>query len=662
METKADSEGSSFNCKKVVFAASFLLFTQLLICSCSSPEDFIKPVSIPPSEGATSIHSMEQFKELAYNANLTETASQQEVKFVIINAASRSPALYFINSQTYQYHYDFVVKSLRATISLENFNRRAYFNSEKDFLAGEIIFHPNYSRASGQTGIFAMGFWPADPVPKKGVEIAFGLISDSLLIPACSIVYHPKGSIQERLIVEEQYDKSHIPFILTDQLFANMNFIPYNTGESFGILRLTPGTHFSFSDIVLFKTLPGQTGQISGMITEFPQTPLSHVNILAMQNNIPNAFIRSFSLKDEIVKLDNRPVRFIVDDDRYIIEEATLTEVEHHIDSQRPKEVQIPIADTSEDRIRVLSDICFTDNNKYGAKAANVAELKRFLPIGKVPDGFAVPFIHYIRFMNENGLFDTVRQMLADTLFLVDLDYRAEKLRHLQVLIENGHVNSVSESLFQSVLSTYHGGTPLRCRSSANTEDLASFSGAGIHSSFTHHLDEGPLSKSIKQVWASLWNYEAFQARSFYNVDHFKSAMGVLIHPNFKGEKANGVAVTRNIFDPAWRGFYVNVQVGEDLITNPDGESIPEEILISAIGPQQRYEKQYLRYSNQLERGGTVLSQTHIDELVRYMELIQNHFKVQYNALHDDGFAMEIEFKITSENILVIKQARPWID
>ena len=52
-------------------------------------------------------------------------------------------------------------------------------------------------------------------------------------------------------------------------------------------------------------------------------------------------------------------------------------------------------------------------------------------------------------------------------------------------------------------------GTPLRCRSSTNNEDLPGFSGAGLYDSSTHRPDEGHLSESIKQVYASLWNYRA---------------------------------------------------------------------------------------------------------------------------------------------------------
>ena len=55
------------------------------------------------------------------------------------------------------------------------------------------------------------------------------------------------------------------------------------------------------------------------------------------------------------------------------------------------------------------------------------------------------------------------------------------------------------------------------------------------------------------------------------------------------------------------------------------------------------------------------MSSGQIGQLRRHLQEIHNHFKGLYNPAAGDPFAMEIEFKITSENKLAIKQARPWV-
>ena len=183
--------------------------------------------------------------------------------------------------------------------------------------------------------------------------------------------------------------------------------------------------------------------------------------------------------------------------------------------------------------------------------------------------------------------------------------------------------------------------------------------GAGLYSSYTHNVDEGHFQKSAKQVWASLWNYRAYEEREFWRIDHFVAAMGILVHPNYADERANGVGVTTNIFDPNWEGHYINVQVGENLVTNPDADSIPEEYLIARLAGTTD-EIQYTHFSNQVPEGETVLTRAQALDLKAKMNTLHNHFRTKYSPSNPNTWGMEIEFKITAEGRLAIKQARPW--
>ena len=149
--------------------------------------------------------------------------------------------------------------------------------------------------------------------------------------------------------------------------------------------------------------------------------------------------------------------------------------------------------------------------------------------------------------------------------------------------------------------ATYPVGQSLRYRSSTNNEDLPGFSGAGLYDSKTQDPDETEedgIDKSIKGVWASLWNFRAFVERDFHRVDHLTTAMGVLVHPNYSDELANGVAVSYDPFSGREGAYYVNTQIGEDLVTNPEANSVPEELLLLSGGSYE-----VLVYSNRVEYG-----------------------------------------------------------
>ncbi len=131
--------------------------------------------------------------------------------------------------------------------------------------------------------------------------------------------------------------------------------------------------------------------------------------------------------------------------------------------------------------------------------------------------------------------------------------------------------------------------------------------------------------------------------------------MGVLLHPNFKGELANGVAVTDDILYNTRSNYYVNLQKGEDLVTNPNSESSTEEVLVAW------YKQDGDQRVRQTADGQPLMNEAQIDQLRTYLAKIHGRFARLYGKSEKDPFAMEVEFKITSDGKLVIKQARPWV-
>ena len=259
--------------------------------------------------------------------------------------------------------------------------------------------------------------------------------------------------------------------------------------------------------------------------------------------------------------------------------------------------------------------------------------------------------------MKAHDFYSRIETMLADEDFQSDFEVQDDMLDDLRDDIKDAATPAWIITALTTMHATFPAGTSLRYRSSTNNEDLPGFNGAGLYDSKTQHPDEtveDGIDKSLKQVWASLWTFRAFTERDFYRVDHLAAAMGVLVHPNFSDELRNGVAVS---YDPLYGrdgNYYVNTQLGEDLVTNPDAYSVPEEILI-----WDALQFRVIATSNQVPPGQLLMSRSQLQQLYQHLEVIHDHFKRLYNPARGDPFAMEIEFKITSENVLAIKQAAP---
>lgn len=410
-------------------------------------------------------------------------------------------------------------------------------------------------------------------------------------------------------------------------------------------------------DVVVYQALPNELPRVAGVITTVQQTPLSHVNLRAIQDDVPNAYVPG-ALADEGIKaLVGRYVKYTVSDTGIAVEPATQSQVEEHHAAARPKDPQTPERDLTVRTVTPLAKVGFSDWRTFGVKAANLATLATFrLADVEIPDGYAVPFSFYDEFMRTNGFYDRVRALLADESFRNDPEVQDEKLGELRDAIKAASMPAWMEQALTDVQRAFPTGSSIRCRSSTNNEDLPNFSGAGLYDSKTQHPDEGPLSKCVKQVFASVWNLRAFLERDFYRIDHLATAMGVLLIPAVGDEKANGVAVS---YDPVFEtpgAYYVNAQLGEDLVTNPEAKSVPEALLLAADGTVG-----YITHSNLIEPGTSLLTDAQLATLRASLTVIRDRFAALYAPAAGERFAMEVEFKITAKGALSIKQARTWI-
>jgi len=620
------------------------------------------------NDGALFLADIETYDTLSKRDNFPGAQSVKEVKFLITDVKT-NPRLHFINVNENEFHYDFARNVLNKYREYDFwtgnsvFSSQTYFTNNRINLAGSLVSHENYVAPDGKRGIYTMEFWPTDPVSFDHIQLAHELISRATPF-IDHLAYHAPSETQ-RVIQEanrDRFESSFINIIETDDLFSNIDYQPMNQESSFGRLVLaSSATTLSARDIVIFENLPNDLTHIAGIITEIPQTPLSHINLKARQNNTPNAFISNASEDPRIAPFIGENVYFEVLPDGFVIRLATQEELDDYFESIRPDVTSYPDRDLTYLSIQPFSSISFTDTNGFGGKTTNLAVLNDLMP-DKAPFGFGVPFYFYDEFMKHNGYYTEASSMMAEEDFQNDPVIREERLKNFRKRIKSeSSFPAWMISAFTDLQNAFPPEVTPRLRSSANAEDSVDFNGAGLYDSFTHKSHEGHITKSVRQVYASLWNYRAYEEREFYRIDHLTAAMGITVHSNFKNEQSNGVAVARNIFDPSWEGFYVNSQIGEDLVTNPELNSTPEELLAANLAGDDPYEIQYIRFSNQLPAGETVLTKAQVIELVTALKRLNSHFRTLYRPVPSD-FAMEIEFKITEEGNLVIKQARPWVN
>ncbi len=604
-------------------------------------------------DGSTSIPDAETFMELATINNVGWAPfldDQLYVKFGILDRDTPEPKVYFINSNTHYIHANFF-NSIGANVT-------------GDDGSGEIVFNPNTITSNGIIGSYSFNFSFGNAYDFEDTQRTFELLAANMPFLQNNL-NHFIGQGDEGQYLNQyadQYEGSRIEVVLESEVFADINFIPFHEAEGYGFFKHmnldeTPGSR----DIVLYDALPNSLPRVGGIITSVVQTPLSHVNLRAIQDNVPNAYIEDPLSIDSISSLLGGYVHYIVENETFQIHEATLEEVNDWYEDLRPTEPQIPERDLSITEIMPLDDIEFDMSTAFGAKCSNVATMRTFdFPEGTIPDGFGIPFYFYDEFMQYNNFYEEAQVMIENPAFINDINFRIDRLDMFRDDIRDAPMPQWMMDELQAMHESFPVGTKVRCRSSTNNEDLPGFSGAGLYTSKTQHLDEGHISKSIKQVYASMWNFRAYEERDFYRVDHFMAAMGILCHPNFEDEKSNGVGISLDPIYETENTFYLNTQVGESLITNPDPNSVPEEILLYE-DPEQGAGYLVLNLSNLVEEGELVMDQIYLDQMREYLTVIHDEFAILYDVDGIEGFGMDIEYKVTAQDQLAIKQARPWV-
>jgi hypothetical protein len=579
----------------------------------------------------------------------------------------RAGRVYFLDTEKWWLHWDFVWQVLEGHAPGEPgeaqaraaFNNLNYYSEDRRYILAKIVQYHDQ-------GQLVLSLAAGDRAGAALVEEAFAA-ARTRLFDGERLRWRPVSNDQERLVAALG---GRVPIVTSEALFAGQTYQPLNATIGYGTLRFVRATQLAATpplptEIVVLDRVPGDVPVVSGIVTGEFQTPLSHVNILAKNRGTPNFALRGAWDEPRLRALEGQLVELTVSPEDFAIAPATPAAAQAYWDALRPDGAFTPAYDPTATALVDLASAGVEDLPRVGAKAANFAQMgQAFPPVNRPTPAYAVPLSAFDAHLTRHGLWAEVEAIVAERAAgTLDDAALGKRLFHLRLAIYEAPLDPALRDALYAPLAAAFGATEVRLRSSTNAEDLAGFSGAGLYTSVGVRLDEGPdtFERGLKVVWASAWNPAAFVEREFYRIDQRAVRMGVLVHPSFGQEAANGVALTANDFSELRPAYFINAQVGDVSVANPSGVAVPEQILWYTYYQTPEYE---VLSRSSLSPEKPVLTDAQYQDLATQLFRLRNHFnpiwcQIPGTTMVDPDCALDVEWKLDDAGQVWIKQARP---
>ncbi|WP_437521833.1 PEP/pyruvate-binding domain-containing protein [Sorangium sp. So ce726] len=626
-------------------------------------------------------HRLETAADFAELAEGGTAVGELGVKFVVDMAANDT--VHLLSTRQWALHYTFVREQIRKEPHLDRcdpeqaaefnvgwglFSQTEYFRAEgRRYLLGTLVEHTN--------GAKTVEFSPGDQIIGEQMRRAFFAAMKAVPDPEAWAIRPTEG----RQIIELRAIEGTAPIVGPNAPYKGLTYQSLNPAEGFGTLTFVPARDLETAElgpnvIVVTDDVPNETAFMGGLITEAFQTPLAHVNVLARGRGTPNMALRGARDDERLKALFGKLVRLEVRASDFDIREATAQEADDYWEKRKPAGERLsPALDLSVRGIVPLDAAGYAMGDSIGSKAAGMAELYRvtgvgqycpldLLPLYVPPAAFAIPFSHYMDHFEASGAAELLAELEQDPEFRADPHAHAEGLAEVRARMLAHPVDPAILSEVTGAIEQRFGGDRVRLRSSSNTEDLATFNGAGLHTSTSGDLDaeSSSIEDALRTVWSSLWNTRAYDEREFGHVEQARAAMAVLVHQAWQSERAQGVAISRNALDATRDSqYYINAQIGEASVTNPAPGVSSDEIVYT---PPPRTIKAEYHTRSSLSRGRDVLSFPEIQRLGCVLEAVHAHYRPLVDPKGENRlYAMQIEWKLIGpERRLLVKQARPY--
>jgi hypothetical protein len=514
----------------------------------------------------TAVKSQAQFNSISVTYDANTPYALPHAMFVIDRKDGNK--IYYVNKKRYSFHKDFVNGTYLSLERGAEFFKNNYLNANRRFILGTLAYQIPLKR-------WTFEFWEGDLIPADQIELTYEVINKTFFQP---VAFKPNSLRQE----EATRSLAGMQRVLQDDIAREQAYQALNVAKGLGRIHIIPKlddhVEIGSNEILVLDEVPVQLPPVAGIITSQPSTPLSHINLLAKSWGIPNAYIKN--AKELLKQYDTWWVSFETLREKYTIKRADMNQLREYQRRQAERlDVMKPRFNLSETRLLSLAEQRSRSSLAFGGKSANLGEvLNARLPGIVVPSGFTIPFYYYDEFIKQNKLDDVIFGLLNDQKFVHDPAYRREQLVHLRQKIETADFDPELRKMVLETVAREYAGKGLFVRSSSNSEDLPNFSGAGLYTTVPNVRGDQQLIDAIRKVWASLWNFEAYEARERAGVDHSKIFMAVLLQEGINSE-SSGVMISTDPFDNENKGaIYISAKRGLG-IKVVEGQRIAEQII-----------------------------------------------------------------------------------
>ncbi|MDG1477628.1 MAG: PEP/pyruvate-binding domain-containing protein, partial [Vicingaceae bacterium] len=617
---------------KISLPIILFILVSLTNTSCTSAQ--------PKPKFLNEITSITEFKMLSGSPISNKYGGVEAIKVVYDIKADR---IYFLNRKNYKYHHGFCSYKLNYNKGLAHFNEHNYAaNSEQRiYLLGNINYYKNQQK-------YIMDLSPADLIQIKEIEQLYHKIKSAVFFNKMELLLNTSRLIN----IANQFN---IPTISPEEIYKGLNYQAIGLNTTYGTIKFATlndlkTNNYSESDILVLEETPNIIPNIAGVITSEFQTPLSHLSILGRNRGIPIMAIKEAFKNKSLRNYHNKFVRFDVSKNDYSIK---MVSKEKYGDMNLNKRSKVNLKrDLNIDTLVGFDKLNKVSAKSIGNKAKNFAVLQHLSKKGdfKVPESaFAIPFSFYDKHLESSGAGILIEQFLIDYKKKKDSVNVKNRLKEIRKTISKSTIDQKLVLAVNKKIKQLGNHKRFRFRSSTNAEDMKGFGGAGLYTSKTGIVNDSTktIEKAIKKVWASLWNIQAFNERTYFNINQEKVAMGILVHRSFPNEIANGVAITKNIYRESQLGVIINVQVGNESVVDPKPGVICDQIICYEGGRNKIYtEKDIVEVitKSSLNNNILIMTDAEIIHLTKQLELVKKHYSFR-NGNEYDNIALDIEFK-----------------